>query len=188
MTKSLSRTIRKETKFQKLYGALGFLLCDVQHQDRFALEWLRQYWVHALGGRLFERIREDLGLVYNIDCNNSFLKHAGCMLITYAADISSEAQIDQVLQEEISKVCCEQIPQEEYNRMQKYIKGSSKIEWDPIPNHVHFFNQAKLYGTTLDYQEELEQLLSVTRQEILDVANKYLAGPKTDVKLVPKIK
>ncbi|MCB1197307.1 MAG: insulinase family protein [Deltaproteobacteria bacterium] len=180
------KQMRIPSDFHKLYGALGFPLCEVAHQDRFALEWIRQYWVHALGGRLFERIREELGLVYDIDCSNSFLRDAGCMLISYAADMQAEAEIDQVLQQEIQNICQQKIPSDVYIRMQKYIRGSAQIEWDPVSNHVDYYNQAKLYQTTLDYQQELEQLLAVTREDIQTTAQKYFTQNFVDVKLVTK--
>ncbi|MEZ4818687.1 MAG: pitrilysin family protein [Bdellovibrionota bacterium] len=180
-----SKQMRTQTDFHKLYGAFGFPLCEVAHPDRFALEWIRQYWVHALGGRLFERIREELGLVYDIDCSNSFLRDAGCMLISYAADMQAEAEIDQVLQQEIQNICQQKIPVDAYARMQKYIRGSAQIEWDPVSNHVDYYHQAKLYQTTLDYQQELEQLLAVTREDIQSIAQHYLTGPTIDIKLLP---
>jgi len=109
------------------------------------------------------------------------------MLISYSAETQAEESIDQLLEYEIAMIQKEKISSKDFEKCMNYIEGSSIIEWDPPSNHASFYDQAMLYGTSIDYQSELTQILSLTPDDILRVARTYFSGPRVNVKMIPKL-
>jgi|GEM_PF-4858816 len=186
-TRTGGSVLREETSFQKLHGACGFPIAQASLKEEVCLEWIADYFVHATGGLLYERIREDKALVYDIDCQFFLLPLGGCFSICFSADPASETQVIDHIKKEIQNLCEQAIDDQEIKRRQKTLEGRFVLDWDGVSGHIDFYNHAVLYGKTLDYHAQCQAMLDLTPEDIKTTAQKYFGQTNmTQVCLVPK--
>lgn len=183
-TKKINRDI---TQANVLMGHLGVTRENPDYYKIYVMNFI-------LGGggftsRILDKIRDDMGLAYNA---YSYFE-AGKYIGSYTAGLetknkSAKLAIDETLKI-IERIREEPVSDKELQDAKDYITGSFPRKMDTNSKIAELLTQVEYYNLGLDYFETYErEILKVTKEDVLDVAKKYLHPDKICIVVVGNLK
>ena len=100
--------------------AIGYPGCAALADERFALRMIQE-WCSDMAGPLFTRIREDLGLAYQVGATQFHGHDTGLFAFYMATDPSQIALAEKELLSEIGKIAGQGIPTEAFERVRSTV-------------------------------------------------------------------
>lgn len=170
--------IEKENTVQSSL-CIGLQGIDITHPDFNDMYICRTIFGGFFGSRLMKNIREDKGLTYGIYAG-SILYPFGSTL-TIGADIKQgcSAQTLTEIHNEIDRMQNEPISKNELSIARNYIMGSLLQVFDGPFNSIQAINLINQFDVTIDHFEQRQQRVqSITPNEIMEMARKYLVPEK----------
>jgi zinc protease len=155
---------------------LGHAGVSRENPDYYALTVMN----YILGGggfvsRLVEEIRNKRGLAYSVASFFDPGKYPGSFQIILQTKNSSAREAISIALQQMERIRKELVSEKELEGAKKYLIGSFPMRLDTQAKLVNFLTQVEYYGLGLDYPEKYPSLIeSVTREEVLRVAKKYL--------------
>lgn len=149
------------------------------HADFPALQVLNTVLGGYFGSRLMTNIREDKGYTYGIGSGISSLKHGGALFIAseVGADVCKAAVTE--IEKEINLIKTEPIPEAELSLVRNYMLGSLLGSLENVMSHADKFKNIYFAGLGYDYYDRYTEVIrSVTAEELLQLAGKYLEPDK----------
>jgi zinc protease len=176
-----------ETRDDKKQAVLiiSFVGSTIYDQDHYPLEILQEA-CSDLGSRLFERIREKLGLAYYVGAQN-FLGLSPGFIGFYAGTEPAKAQrVESEILKEVAALRAEGLTPDELRRAKAKIVGHKKIARQDLGAYAMAAALDELYGLGFAHSDEDDaRYESVTLEQVKAVARKYLT-PKAMVVSVVK--
>jgi len=154
---------------------LGKIIINKNHPDYHKLNVVNTILGGYFGSRLMKTIREERGYTYGIGSALVTLKNAGFLVILSEvnAEVSRNAITDILV--EIKKLREEKVDLDELNLVKNYMLGDLLRSFDgPFEISSSFKNIIELNLENDFYQKSLQCLKSITPNDILLIANKYL--------------
>jgi zinc protease len=189
---SFSTTFEKEQKTFKIDRPitqaniiLGHGGVSRDNPDFYALTVMN----YILGGggfasRLMEEIRNKRGLAYSVASFFDPGKQRGSFQIVLQTKNASAREAIALSLQQMERIREELVSEKELEGAKKYLIGSFPMRLDTQGKLANFLTQVEYYGLGLNYPEKYPSLIrSITREDILRVAKKYL-HPKTYVLVV----
>jgi len=169
---------------------LGHAGVSRDNPDYYALTVMN----YILGGggfasRLMEEIRNKRGLAYSVASYFDPGKYPGSFQIVLQTKNASAREAITLSLQAMERIQKELVSEKELEGAKKYLVGSFPMRLDTQGKLVNFLTQMEYYGLGLDYPEKYPSLIrSVTREEILRVAKKYLHPEKYILVIVANLK
>jgi len=144
---------------------------------------------YILGGggftsRLVEEIRNKRGLAYSVASFFDPGKYPGSFQIVLQTKNASAPEAIALSFQEMERIRKGLVSEKELEGAKKYLIGSFPMRLNTQGKLVNFLTQVEYYGLGLDYPEKYPSLIrSITREEVLRVAKKYL-HPKNIILVV----
>lgn len=178
----------KET--DQTHIGLGFRGYDANHPKRYAAEVLGSLLGGSWSARMWDRIREKLGLAYTVFTGHESYSNRG-YLITYAGvDHGNVEKTIRAALEEYKKVCDTPVPESELKRVKDYIRGTTLIGLEQSNAVASFVGGEEMVtGKPLTIEEVFAKIEGVSAEEVCAVArdiirperlNLAMIGPFTD--------
>ena len=166
-------------QFKKYYRAceqvhvcIGYPGISLRDDRRYVSIVLDNILGGTVSSRLFQKVREDLGLVYSIySFQNSFLDTG---LFSFYAATSPEKvdQVRDVILEEIEELCKSGITEEDLDLAKNYVKGGMILSLESTSSRMFRLASSELvYNRLVSIEEILEKINAVTVQDVMDLAN-----------------
>jgi zinc protease len=178
LTKPTMVKIDKDiTQANIILGQMGIKRSD---PDFYAFQLMN----YILGGggfssRLMDNIRENRGLVYNV--HSSFepgLEPGPFDVSLETKNTSGGLAVAEVLKE-LERIRQDLVDEKELADAKSYLIGSLPMKMDSNAKRAALLGYAELYGLGLDYPWRYPEILAkITRDDILNVARKYLDPEK----------
>jgi zinc protease len=155
---------------------LGHVGIERSNPDFYAVSVMN----YILGGggfssRLVNRIRDELGLAYDVD--SGFQAHVmpGPFAVRLQTrNVAATQAIASVLQE-IKRIRTEPVGVQELADAKAYLVGSFPLRLDTTVKLAALLTQIELHGLGLTYFEDYPKaIMAVTKEDVLRVAQKYL--------------
>jgi zinc protease len=149
---------------------------------------------YILGGggfasRLVEEIRNKRGLAYSVDSFFDAGKYPGSFQIILQTKNSSAREAISLALQQVERIRKEPVSEKELEGAKKYLIGSFPMRLDTQSKMANFLTQVEYYGLGLDYPEKYPFLIqSVTKEDVLRVAQKYLFPEKSILVVVANLK
>jgi zinc protease len=188
LTKPTMVKIDKDiTQANIILGQMGIKRSD---PDFYAFQLMN----YILGGggfssRLMDNIRENRGLVYNV--HSSFepgLEPGPFDVSLETKNASGGVAVAEVLKE-LEHIRQDLVDEKELADAKSYLIGSLPMKMDSNAKRAALLGYAELYGLGLDYPWRYPEILGkITRDDILNVARKYLDPEKYLLVVVGKQK
>ncbi|SDC27905.1 M16 family metallopeptidase [Pedobacter soli] len=154
---------------------IGQLAVNRKHEDFSGLQILNTVLGGYFGSRLMANIREDKGYTYGIGSGISSLQQAGYLFIAteVGADVCGAALTE--IYKEIEILRTTLIEEEELNLVRNYMLGSMLGSLENVFSHADKFKNIYFAGLDYDYYTKyINTVKTITAQELLALANKYL--------------
>ena len=159
-------------------GTIGYPAAD---EKRYAYSLFNTILGESMSSRLFQKIREEKGLVYSISSLINTFSDTGLTAIYLATSKENAKKALKLTSEEIIKLKNELVDDAELDRAKQHLRGNLLLGLESSSNRM--VNVAKQYiylGKFIAVNEVVENLNSVTKDAIKEIANelfqnKYLA-------------
>jgi predicted Zn-dependent peptidase len=154
---------------------MGSPMITRTHPDFPALQVLNTVLGGYFGSRLMANIREDKGYTYGIGSGLSSMNKGGAMFIAteVGADVCRDAMAE--IEKEINILKTELIPEEELSLVRNYMMGSLLGSLENVLSHADKFKNLYFSGLGYDYYDRYTEVVkTITSEELIQLANKYL--------------
>jgi predicted Zn-dependent peptidase len=172
------REVRLPIQGEKAYIQYGFRGATVKEEDRYHLDVLATLLSSSGGGRLYARLREDLGLVYSVDCLAVHGVDPGFIAIVLN---TTPDRVDQALEEvqhELQTLRTENISEKELKRVKNFLVGTHEIELQRSGTQAMHLCLGELYGTSKSLGDYGKAIMNVSEENVRAAAEKYLTVDK----------
>ncbi|NLB87818.1 MAG: insulinase family protein, partial [Syntrophomonadaceae bacterium] len=129
----------------------------------------------GLSSRLFQKMREELGLAYSVYSYPSTYSDTGSYTIYIGTSKNNIGKFFQALHEELNLFITEGVSEVEVDRAKKLIKSSVYLGMESATNRMSRIGKAMLmYGKVIPVEEVIEKVLNVSAEDISRLANNML--------------
>ena len=143
----------------------------------------------GFASRLTEEIRNKRGLAYSVESFLDTGKYPGSFQIVLQTKNLSASEAISLGRQQMELIQKEPVSDKELEGAKKYLVGSFPLRLDTQSKLAAFLLQVQYYGIGLDYPEKYPSLIkSVTKDDILRVANKYLHPERSVLVVVANLK
>jgi predicted Zn-dependent peptidase len=183
--RGLSRRVERDTaQSHVVFGTDTFPLRDPR---RFALAILTNVFGGGMSSRLFQRVREELGLAYAVFAYKNFHLSTGQLGVYVGTQTASADQAVEAIREEYDRLAREGLPASELAHGKQQLKGQIMLSLEsPVAR------MGRLAGFSLhdDHYRPLDQMLAeidaVSSDDVASVAAEFFpAERQTVVRLGP---
>jgi predicted Zn-dependent peptidase len=167
---------------------IGTRAVEHQNPQRFGLLLLSILLGGGMSSRLFQRIREELGLAYSVFTYQSF--HADCgmhgVYVATAPDTAADA-LD-AIRGELERVARESLPDDEIAMGKQQLKGQLTLSLESVSSRMYRAASVELYGEPFRSLDEVLGLIdAISPDEIANLAREYFTPDRmTVLSLGPK--
>jgi predicted Zn-dependent peptidase len=185
-TQSALRHLVVNRACEQAHLIVGMPALDRNHDDRQVLNVLD----HVLGGgmssRLFQSVREERGLAYNVYSYRSSYQGAGDLAVYAGTAPSRVGEVLSLIKEELDKMAAGGVTEEELRAARSHIRGATALGLEDSGARMSRLGRAQLAHGRVPSLAELDaQIAAVTTDDLRRVAAKVLGGPRTLVVLGP---
>jgi len=154
---------------------LGIRSVGVHDPRRHALRFLQE-WCSDMAGPLFTRIREDLGLAYQVGATQ-FLGHDTGMFASYVATDPAQANLaESELRSEIAKLAEDGIPDEAFERVRSTVLSATAIDQQSPSSRARHAAIDLLFGLPATHHLEIAAIYqTLTPTQVRNAAREILS-------------
>jgi predicted Zn-dependent peptidase len=141
---------------------------------RFAMVLLSNAFGGGMSSRLFQRVREELGLAYSVYAYQSFYADAGVSGVYVGTRPDSADRAEAVVGEEMTRLAAEGIEQDELDDVKGQVKGQIVLSLESSNARLHRLAGTELYGEPFRTMDEITALVeAVTLDDVAALAAEY---------------
>lgn len=125
----------------------------------------------GMSSRLFQKLREEMGVGYYVRAlNDSYTDH-GFFQISAGVDNKRIEEVIKVVLAECKKLTTEKVTKEELNKVKEFLIGNMKLALESSDDIANFFGGQELLKRTLKTAEEkANEIRKVTAREVQNLA------------------
>lgn len=175
---------------EQTHIVLGGIAFSREDRRKYPLSVLNTILGGNMSSRLFNRIREEMGLAYDIRSFTRSYVDTGAFIISAGVNPSNSLKTAEAVIEELIKIRNEGVKKEEIERAKKYIISHTLMELEGNLEYMMFLGEQRLLRKRITpVKEIIENIKSVSEKDIKEIAEKlftqnnfYLAmiGPEGD--------
>lgn len=177
----------KEEKFDcnSAYMMIGFRGTNAVHKDEFALDILSTILGDGRSSRFYQKIKEEKQLANSIGVSNGSFKDDGVFYISTNFKPENKDKLKQAIFDEIQKVQKYGVTDEEVAKAKNIIERDTHYSRESVSNiAMEMGYTTVLTGNPKDYDNYLEGVKKVTKEDVLHVARYYLGENKSAISIV----
>src|SRR5437762_6143849 len=181
------RLLTRKTEQTQL--ALGIRTCSRHDQRRFALRLLNTILGENMSSRLFQVVREDRGLAYNIYSSLSFFDDTGDLVISAGLDTANLSKTLKLILRELRHLAATPPAATELRRARDYVIGQMDLSLENTESQMMWLGEQLLgYGRIIPAPEIKRRLTRVTAAEICAAAHDFLRPDRLNLALVSSLR
>ncbi|HIQ00241.1 TPA: insulinase family protein [Candidatus Bipolaricaulota bacterium] len=174
-----------EKDIQQVHLALGFPTLGAGAEERYGLEVLSTLLGGGVSSRLFQRVREERGLVYTVLTSTAYYTDAGALVVYAATEERRLAEVLELVWEELRRIVFAPPEPAEVTRVVDRLRGSFLLGLeDPAGRMFRLGTNAALGREILPIPEVERRLKSVTPAEVQGLARRFLRQDRAVLALV----
>ncbi len=162
----------------------------VPHSDgrRYALSLVSMLFGGGMSSRLFQRVREDLGLAYSVYTFQSFHRDSGNHGVYVGTAPETAVQATDAIREELAKLASDGLSEDDLAAGKSQLKGQITLSLESVSSRMYRAAGVELYD---EEYKTLDQLLTlvdeIERETVLEVCGEFFSPEsQTIVSLGPR--
>jgi len=163
---------RNKKSLEQVQLCLGVQSHPISHEKRFVSYVLNTVLGGGMSSRLFQKIREEQGLVYSIYSDLNPYRDTGCLAVGAGTSLESTRSVVDSVLAEFRELKSQPIPAEELRRAKDQLKGSLMLSLESSTSRMSNLARQQMYfDRFLSMDETIEQIEGVTTDGVLEMAN-----------------
>ena len=178
------RVVNRQTEQAHIMvGMPGF---DRNHPDRQALNVLDHILGGGMSSRLFQSIREERGLAYNVYSYRSGYQGTGDFAVYAGTAPSRSSEVLELITQELDRMAASGPTEEELSAARSHIRGATALGLEDSGARMSRLGRSQLAHGRVPSLAELDaQVAAITTDDLARVAAQVLGGPRSLVILGP---
>jgi predicted Zn-dependent peptidase len=157
---------------EQVHLCLGTPGYSQENHDKFVLAVLDGVIGGGMSSRLFQEVRENRGLVYNIGSYSGSFREAGMFSVYAGTSVENMDEVIGIIEKELENVKTEPVGAEELQRGQNQIRGALVLGQESMSNRMSRMATSEIYhGRIIPVQEVIDAIMKVTAEDMMRVAN-----------------
>ena len=163
---------RATTQTQMCIGVPGLRRDD---PEAWTLEVLNAILGDGMSSRLFQSVREEKGLAYDVSSYVMDYVDAGAFVVSAGVDPERAGPAITAILDELARVRDERVPDDELARSKRYLAGRLELRMEETRHLASWLgSQEALHERVLTLDEALAELEAVTPERIQSVAGRLI--------------
>jgi len=178
-----SRVITRNKKsLEQVQLCLGVPSHPISDEKRYVSYVLNTVLGGGMSSRLFQKIREEQGLVYSIYSDLNPYRDTGCMAIYAGTSLESTPKVVDSVLAEFRELKAGPIPEDELRRAKDQLKGGLMLGLESSTSRMSNLARQEMYFQRFySLDETINQIESVTAEEVCQMANSLFQSDKVAV-------
>ena len=179
----------KYKKTDQSHFVLAFRSFDLFSKKNAALSVLGGVLGGGMSSRLFQKLREEMGVGYYVRAYEDAYTDHGFFQISAGVDNKRVGEVLQAVLNECKKLSTELLPEDELKKVQDYLVGNMKLDLESSDSIAHFHGlQEVLKKEIKTMDEKAREIYQVTSKEVLDVAKDIFKDKGMSLALIGPVK
>ncbi|MFZ9469752.1 MAG: M16 family metallopeptidase [Rickettsiales bacterium] len=171
----------KQKKLEQIHCVIGYEGVSYRDDDYYKAQILSLILGGGMSSRLFQEIRENLGLAYSIYAFNSNYEDVGTFAIYGASDITKANKMIDAINFEVEKIT-KKITDKELQKVKTQFRASLKMAKESTSKRMQKIgSEILIFNKIFSDQEIIEKFEDITVKNIKDVALKVFSSKQTKV-------
>lgn len=171
------QVLADERPMEQVSLAMAYPGAERGHPDRWAIDLLCTILGGGASSRLFTRLREELGLVYDVQMYATRYSDTGAIVVSAGTDAAHVTQSLEAVAREIDRVQSRRIPEAELQRAKQFYRGRLSLGLEDTHAVASWFGaQEMLHGHMMRPEEAADRIDAVSASDLLRVARQYLSS------------
>jgi predicted Zn-dependent peptidase len=173
---------RNKKSLEQVQLCLGVQSHPISDKKRYVSYILNTVLGGGMSSRLFQKIREEQGLVYSIYSDLNPYRDTGCMAIYAGTSVESVRKVVDSVLAEFRELKSEPIPEDELRRAKDQLKGGLMLSLESSTSRMSNLARQEMYFERFfSMDETIEQIEQVTGEEVCEMANALFHPDKVAV-------
>ncbi len=165
------RVERDGAQVHLVFGTETFRYGD---RRRHALVLISTIFGSGMSSRLFQRVREELGLAYSVYAFHSFMQASGVAGVYVGTQPPTAQQAADVIREEFAKLARQSLTAEELASAKQQVKGQIVLALEGPVSRMYRIASSALYGEPYkSIDQTLAEVDAVTPEQVAAVASEF---------------
>jgi Predicted Zn-dependent peptidases len=183
----LLKVAKKST--EQTHMALAFHAMNRLSPDRYAASILNIILGANMSSRLFNVIRDELALCYEISSSVRKYEDVGAFVIGAGLDESNLIRALEVIIKEVNRIKNEPVPHEELERAKEFYKGQLLFTMEDTMSHMLWLGEKIASNEKeLDVNKIMEKVASINKDDIMRVARDIFKDESMNLAVIGPIK
>jgi predicted Zn-dependent peptidase len=167
-------TLKSKHELEQVHLCLGVPALPMNDRRRFAVSVMNNVLGGGMSSRLFQNIREKLGLAYAIFSELSSYRDTGVLSIYAGTSLETAGQLIECVLEELRRMRDEPLTEEELRRAKDHLKGATLLSLEGSGSRMSSLARYHMYfNRHFTPQELIAMLESVTAEEVQQIARGF---------------
>jgi predicted Zn-dependent peptidase len=164
-------TLRRKKALEQVQFCLGFPAPPVNHPDRYAVYLLNSMLGGSMSSRLFQAIREERGLAYNISSEMNPFHDTGSLAVYAGTSVAQTQTVLELTLRELTRLKEETVSTTELKRAQDQLKSNIVIGLESSGSRMaNLARQQMYFGRFFGVEEITQEIEAVTPDDIQRLA------------------
>lgn len=181
-----SKIINKS--IQQAHLILGKQTFGAKNPDKFALSLLNIIFGDGLSSRLYQNLREKLGLAYSVFSQLNFYSDSGSIMHYIATDESNIYKAEELILKELTELHKNKIKKSEFNRAREQLKTAKILEFESVSARMQNLIKSRLVQGEIEHLYDIIQKIENIKMDDIArvIENYYNENNLSRVILLPK--
>ncbi|MDX2149684.1 MAG: pitrilysin family protein [Bryobacteraceae bacterium] len=181
-------TLRNKRSLHQVHLCMGTPSYPLAHELRFACYILNVVLGGGMSSRLFQNVREKLGLAYAIFSELSLYRDTGCLAVYAGTSLESTPRVVDLILREFSELKDRPLTDEELRRAKEHLKGSMMLGLESTSSRMgNLARQALYFGRFFSLDEMADSIEQVTSAQVQSVAQEFLKQEQINLTVLGRI-
>ena len=177
----------KET--DQTHLVLGFRAFDLYDKRMYTLYLLSAILGRGMSSRLFQKMRDQLGICYYVRSNVVSLTDHGSFIVSAGIDSARVEEGIKGILEEFIRIRDEKVSEEELRKAKDYYLGNLYLNLESSDAVADFFGSQEIFKQKIKTPKDIEkEIEKITTEDISKVAKEIIQNKKLNLAIVGKYK
>ena len=176
---------RNKKSLEQVQLCMGVPAPFISHEKRYVSYILNTLLGGGMSSRLFQKVREEQGLVYSIYSDLNPYSDTGCLCVYAGTSRESAPKVVQAVLDEFKRVKNEPVPDEELERVKDQLKGSLMLSLESSTSRMSNLARQDMYFDRFIGQDEIiRSVEAVTADQVTNLANEIFTRDAVAITLL----
>ncbi len=176
-------------KTDQVHLAFALRTFDLYHEDSTAMRVLSSVLGGGMSSRLFQKMRDDLGICYYVGASHETFTDHGFLEITAGVPALRLAEAVSAILAEVKKIKTETVDESDLTRVKEYLIGNMYLGLESSDSLADFYGYQEIMRKPLLRPDEVvAKVRAVTAKDISRIAETYLTDANLTLALIGPVK